>query len=418
MDNNHTVEQKRDYIRGLSQKATPHELRRLIRTTFDVKKTRGNQIYNELFNAIPEFNMPIAPDEAVKIKTTEKPGELEASLTIPKVVQLEDVVKLCKVDLSKYTVKSFAVEEKAKGNFTWRVSFGVNKGMSEELSKELLENFVKNASSHAPKKWQFIRPAKDADCLYVIPAMDLHLAKLCWSPETGGADWDIRIAEKVYKDSIDDLMNKVPSDRIDEILLTIGSDFLQIDTDRSTTSLGTYVDSDTRLAKAFDVAAKLLTEVIEKLASKFKIRVISIPGNHDHSVSLFLSYYVAAWFKNHDNVIIDNSPLSRKYYGYGKTLLAFDHGDEAKLKDLPLIMMRENQAEISKYTQYEILTGHRHEELSEDIKGVVVRIVPALCPPDRWHSRKGLIGNVRRSQGFLYQKDFGLEAIYYSNPVV
>ncbi len=212
-------------------------------------------------------------------------------------------------------------------------------------------------------------------------------------------------------------MTKAPADRIEEVIVIVGSDMLQVDNDQSTTTAGTYVDSDSRLAKAFEVATDMLTTRIEMLAARFKVKVVVIPGNHDSTVSLFLGKYVEAWFRNHPNVRVDASPRSRKYHPYGKTLIAFDHGDETKLKDLPLIVMRENQSTISQYLYTECLTGHLHAEKSEDTKGIVVRTAPALCAQDRWHSRRGYIGTIRRSQGLLYQRDNGLEAIYYSKPI-
>jgi hypothetical protein len=114
---------------------------------------------------------------------------------------------------------------------------------------------------------------------------------------------------------------------------------------------------------------------------------------------------------------VDSSPKSRKYYGYGKTLIGFDHGCDTKLTDLPLILMRENQETISQYRYQEFLTGDKHHEHVSDIKGVRVRIAPALCPVDRWHAAKGYVGTIRQSQGLLYHREAGLEAIFYSKPL-
>ncbi len=111
---------------------------------------------------------------------------------------------------------------------------------------------------------------------------------------------------------------------------------------------------------------------------------------------------------------MDNTPKSRKYVPYGKTLIGFDHGSDTKLADLPLILMRENQATISQYRYQEVLVGHTHQEATHEYKGVKVRVAPALCSADRWHASHGYVGNVRQSQGLLYQREHGLEAIFYS----
>ena len=183
------------------------------------------------------------------------------------------------------------------------------------------------------------------------------------------------------------------------------------------TTAGTVVDTDSRLSKTFEEGINLLTKTIDKLAKTFIVRVMCYSGNHDASISLYAGYYLSAWFKNHSNVVVDNGPRTRKYYGYGKTLLTFVHGNEEKASDLPLIIMRENMETISKYKYIECLTGHYHSESTTEKNGVKMRVAPSLCGNDQWHSRKGYIGNIRTSQGILYNKENGIEAIYYSNPV-
>lgn len=325
---------------------------------------------------------------------------------------LEEVMELCKVDTDKWEPRGFSVRG-GKNGFGWNARF--SKKVVPVTETSALDLFVAEAAKHAPKKWTFETPkAKNRDCLYVLNLQDQHLGKLANGRETGGADWDIKIAESTYRDAVNELIAKAPTDRIEEVVVIVGSDMLQIDNDSSETSKGTYVDSDSRLSKVFDTAAKMMTDVVEQLASRFKVRVVVVCGNHDSSTSHFLGRYVEAWFHSHPQVTVDASPHSRKYVGYGKTLIAFDHGDETKPKDLPLIIMRENQATISQYRFTEALVGHYHHEQSDDIKGIVVRVAPALCSPDKWHSRAGFIGSIRRSQGLLYQKEEGLQAIYYS----
>lgn len=325
---------------------------------------------------------------------------------------LEEVVELCKVDTDKWEPRGFSVRG-GKTGFGWNARF--SKKVVPVTETSALDLFVAEAAKHAPKKWAF-EPVKGKgrDCLYVLNLQDQHLGKLANARETGGADWDIKIAESTYRDAVNELIAKAPTDRIEEVVVIAGSDMLQIDNDISTTSKGTYVDSDSRLSKVFDTAAKMMTDVVEQLASRFKVRVVVVAGNHDSSTSHFLGRYIEAWFRSHPQVTVDASPHSRKYVPYGVTLIAFDHGDETKPKDLPLIIMRENQATISRYRFTEALTGHTHHESSDDIKGIVVRVAPALCSPDKWHSRAGFIGSIRRSQGLLYQKADGLHSIYYS----
>ncbi len=353
------------------------------------------------------------PSEGVAhVSTTNTVDGFDVEVASSKAATLQEVITLCKVDTDQYESKGFNVRRSANG-FAWSARFGKKTQIVDVES--LAQLFADRVSSHAPKEWA--KPAKltkEADCLYVLNIHDLHLAKLAHGDSTGGADWDIRIAEQAFRETVKELIDSAPVGRIEEVVVIIGSDMLQIDTDQSTTTAGTYVDSDSRLSKVFDVAAKMLTDTIEELASRFKVRAVVIAGNHDSTTSHFLGQYVKAWFHTNPNVTVDGSCRPRKYLGYGKTLIAFEHGDGTKLKDLPLVVMRENQESIGQYKYVECLVGHLHQEAAQDIQGIVVRTAPALCSPDLWHSSRGFVGAMRRSQGLLYQRENGLQAIHYS----
>lgn len=380
-----------------------------VRKRLKLSERQGRSVYARYMDNLSAIKTVSSHDPISHCKSD------ETEVTVDNATSIDDVIRVANVDRDTWVTDRFSVGPRPNGGLSWRASFKRNKLAT---ATEAIEVFTKAAAAHAPRKWSVAKPEPGTkDCLYVLNIQDPHLAKLAWGVSTGHGDWDIKIAEQAYRETVDELMAKAPSDRIEEVIVIIGSDMLQIDNERSETTKGTYVESDSRLPKAFDVAAKMLTDVVEKLAARFKVRCIVFPGNHDQVTSFFLGRYVEAWFRTHPKVVIDSSPRSRKYYGYGKTLLGFDHGDETKLKDLPLVMMRENQETISRYLYQEVLTGHLHAEASQDTKGIVVRVAPALCAPDSWHSAKSFVGSMRRSQALLYQRERGLEAIYYSKPL-
>ncbi len=357
---------------------------------------------------------PKSSDGAV-LTSTRKDG-FDVDVETSKARTLEEVVELCKVDTERWEPAGFSVRRGSNG-FAWAARFKQKQYALDVAKVQAI--FQREAAAHVPTKWTFQKPTKNsaADCCYVLNIHDLHLAKLAWSPETGGAPWDIHIADQTYRDTVDDLIAKAPVDRIEKVVVIVGSDMLQVDNDQSSTSAGTFVDSDSRLPKVFEIAAKMMVATIAKLAARFDVEAMVIPGNHDHVVSFFLGQYLSAWFREHPRVTVNASPKSRKYIPYGKTLIGFDHGDETPGKDLPLLAMRENQSTISQFRFTEILSGHLHSEQSDDYKGIVVRVAPALCSADKWHSDKGFLGAIRRAQGLLYQRENGLEAIFYSTPL-
>lgn len=383
-----------------------------------LKQSTRNDAYRQILAEAGVTGGAAAQVEQPKVPsaTGGTAGEFDHTVetSVPKTV--DEVIALCGVDMGQWESRGFTVRRGAKG-FAWNARFGP-KAKGTDIAP-FVAAFEKAVAKHTPpKRWVYEKvTSKERDCLYVLNAHDLHLAKLCYPAETGDAAWDIKIAEQTHRNAIDELIAKAPAHRIEEVIVIVGSDLLQIDNEKSATSAGTFVDSDSRLPKVFDVATKMLCDEIAQLATRFRVRAVVIPGNHDAVVSYFVGKYIEAFFKEHGNVIVDSRPLSRKYVPYGKTLIGFDHGDETSLADLPLLLMRENQATISQFRFQEVLTGHLHQEGVKEIKGIKVRIAPALCSADRWHSRRGYLGNLRQCQGLLYQRENGLEAIFYTTPL-
>lgn len=414
-------------------KSVKHTVRRKIREIWGLKKSAANEKFRKLFANPPtgdSFNMKVMAkgsdevlmdvnwrsvklDDSQPAKVTLKDDKQTVEVKgVDSIKSIDDLIQYCKVDLNKWEPKSF-VPSLQRGVLNFRAEF--KKRVEKINIQSLLELFAQEADNFAPKEFYYTPASSARDCLYVLNIQDLHFSKLAWRKETDNS-YDIDIAKEVFTDAVNDLMKKAPKDRIEEVIVICGSDFFQCDQEGTTTA-GTFVDTDSRLAKSFEEGVNLLTSTIEQLSQNFKVRVMCYPGNHDTTISLYAGYYIAAWFKNNQNVVVDNSPKTRKYYGYGNTLLCFSHGNEEKAADLPLIIMREQMAEVSKYKYIECLVGHFHKESVTEKNGVKIRIASSLSAEDGWHKKKGFVGNIRTSQGLLYSKEQGIEAIYYSSPV-
>lgn len=393
----------------------PTELRKWVRRELGVGKSRGNEFYRKVYESIPLKDRKKISNAVEVVDAGKKEFEVSGDLAVANVVgvkNLEELVAYTGIDLEEWEVVKQRVtiwDNKTSFNAEFK------RKVEENRLEEILNQFIEKAEKHAPKKWEIVKKS-GGDYMLVLSCQDLHLSKLCWGEESG-QDYDIKIAKKYYEESIDDLMEKVEGKKIAKVVLIVGSDFFQADTPNSTTTKGTFVDSDSRWTKAFSEGADLMTKVVEKLSSKYKVSLVQVSGNHDQATSYYLGLYLKAWFRNNENVTINCSPTVRKYEGFGNTLVGFCHGDGMKLADLPLILMRENQSTISNYKWLELITGHLHQERQIEVKGIKVRVSPALCPPDAWHDKNNFSFNIQTSQGLLYSRNDGLEAIYYSKPV-
>lgn len=361
-------------------------------------------------------------------------GSVDVSGLTTEVKTLEDLVKVCEIDLQFWEVERWSC--KAYGGFLkdadkkpvkvqlFSVSAKLIRKKSDAVQVDVLNLIqeLKDTAAPLPEVWRPAYPFKVADSrrLLELSIPDLHIGKLAWAEECG-EDYDSDIARNLFADAVNDLLAKTAGHVFDEILLVVGNDFLNTDNSQNTTTAGTPQDCDTRHAKTFRIARQLITETVKRLREFApKIVVLFVPGNHDTQSNFFLGEVIDAVFFQCVDVVVDNRPTLRKYFKFGKVLLGFTHGDKEKAAELPMLMAIE-QPELWGLTLHrEIHTGHFHQKkatswvgLSEN-KGVTVRILPSLCAPEDWHVGKGYVGNTRSAEAYVWDSEEGLvgTAIY------
>lgn len=294
-------------------------------------------------------------------------------------------------------------------NTSSKVTF--RKVIPDQLMMNIKEQY-KLLSEGSPKVPHYKRTPYTDGVLLEIDVADHHFGKLCWAAETGES-YDIKIAKQTYIDAVKDLLDKTSHLNIEKIMMPIGSDLFNSDGIGNTTTSGTPQDDDSRWTKIFRVASETLIEVIDMCTVVADVDVLIIAGNHDRASCFYAGEFLYAWYRNNENVTIENEPTLRKYYRYGKTLIGFTHGSEERQDSLPLLMAREAKEDWSKCDFHEFHVGHLHKKkltkyiAGDTFNGVIVRILESLTASDFWHYSKGYVKGIRAAVCIVYNKDVG-----------
>lgn len=349
-------------------------------------------------------NCQMSPDKLQNPKISEETSS-EGSL--------EEVLKKCSIDQSKWEVDDFNVKQLSGGNFIWTVYLkknisAINKFNIEEFKKEL-----KDLSPYIPK---FTAQRQNTGLLWECAIFDAHIGKLALASETGN-DYDIKIASKIYSDAVDFSISQSKNFKIEKVVFPIGQDFLHVDNGINETTKGTRQDTDGKSTKIFVLARKLLIETIEKLKMIAPVDVICSPGNHETNSMFHLGDCIECRFWNDENVNVFNQPISRKYYQWGKNLIGYAHGDKTKINDLAVLMATESPKmwSATKYRFWRL--GHyHHQKLYVDEKsGVIIEVLPSISATDYWHAEQGYTKNIRGAVSSLFDKENGLIGKFYFN---
>lgn len=273
--------------------------------------------------------------------------------------------------------------------------------------------------------------------LLVIDLADVHFLKLSVKTETG-YEYNRDVARHRVIEGTKALLRLAAPMSVGRILFVLGNDILHVDGPRSTTTSGTFQDSDGTIFQGFKDAASALEAAISECAAFADVDLIHCMSNHDWLMGWALSQTVAARLRGNARVRASEYNLSeahRKYYRFGSNLFGLTHGDGAKEEKLYGLMVAEARQHISECKNLYWLLHHVHHK-DRKTRGEVVYVrekdhngmtahfsgkpqpeggnlnieyVRSPSPPDGWHDRNGYV-NRQAVECFLYHPELGQRA--------
>jgi hypothetical protein len=387
----------------------------------------------------------VSDDTLPSTRPVESITESDASREITKVTServrsLEDMIRVCAIDTATWEIERWVANKWEMGSVEKSIRYDKTTGAKHETAsatttplyqvkvwlkrkvatlavRDELAALKADAKRTLPKP-ATIKPQRQGKGLMLeLSIPDLHVGKLAWAKETGYENYDGKIAERVFEDALAALLERTASYRFEEIVFVVGNDLLHADTKQGTTNSGTQLDNDSRYHKTFSIVRHMITRAIDRLRAVAPVHVVMVPGNHDTLSVWHLGDSLECYYRNTSGVVIDNDPRMRKYKQFGQVMLMFTHGHQGKLEKYPQLMASEQREMWGATIHREAHTGDKHQLKVQEHFGVKVRISPALCPPDAWHSENQFVGQGRSAEAFVWHREEGLVGTaYYTVP--
>lgn len=366
---------------------------------------------------------------------------------VPRIMSDKDLLTFLKVDIKVWKLDK-TVYGKMEGyrkdrKVIWDVKNGkVTRGMVRDsgklivaplfsvkvfLSKKTEEIKVrsevdylrKEAIAYAPK-YKKLKYPKTKGFLYELAMPDLQLGRLVMAEEAGFNSNPALYLERTERAIHELLSVDYP---VEKILFPIGNDFFDSNTAAMTTAHGTPQSDDVRWQKTYKMAKRTMIELIETMSSIAPVDILIVKGNHDEERIFYFGDTLESWFHNNPNVKVDNRPIGRKYYPYGKVLLGFAHGYYERENKLDSLMAYEQPKLWAESEFREWHLGDKHHKkdsvvITDELEnGVVIRILRSLADPSVWEYDKGFVGSQKSAEGFLWSKTNGLFAQFTSRGI-
>jgi hypothetical protein len=318
-------------------------------------------------------------------------------------------VHLLERGIPKKDVVSVKHWQSASGEYRFSV---VTKEDVTADTNDMLDQVSDFIENHSPYYPSVKRKNKNANHLLVVNPADIHIGKYANGAETG-SEYDVETACMRVLEGLEGLISKAQGFDVERVLFCIGNDVLHIDNVYNTTTKGTHQDTDGKWWEHFEVALALYVKCVEMLREIAPVDVVHSMSNHDYQSGFHLAHALKSWFRQDGEVSFDVSVAHRKYYQYGTNLIGLEHGDGAKMDNLPLLMAQE-KPEMWSGTKYRYwYLHHLHHKVkhkwrdAKDFIGVTVEYMRSPSGTDSWHSRKGFSGILKAVEGFIHEKNSG-----------
>ncbi len=236
---------------------------------------------------------------------------------------------------------------------------------------------------------------------------DYHFGMMAWGEETGGADTDLKIQERLWCDWWSYAIAHSPE--ADTALFVNLGDLVHFDGLKSITPAhGHVLDSDSRFSKIVRTVIRCMRFAVRELLTKHRrVHLIFSDANHDEAGEVWMREMFAMHFEDEPRVTVDRSPGSFNVFEWGLTSLFYHHGHKKKFKDVDTTWVGRFR-EVFGRTKFSYgHTGHLHsDEMFTSNTGVKVERHETLAAPSSYEANAGY-NSGRSAKVITYSKRCG-----------
>lgn len=285
----------------------------------------------------------------------------------------------------------------------------VKSNIDHERQAEIMKEMIEAMAEELPRYPPIEPPAstnKRLCNLYTLS--DCHIGALAWHKE-GGADWDLKIAEKTILQCFQHMMDGAPSAKY--CVINQLGDWQHFDSLEAVTPTSrNLLDSDGRFGKVVAASIRILRRVVTMALERHEsVTLIVAEGNHDMASSVWLRKMFEALYEDEERLYVNDSELPYYVHQHGKVMLGFHHGHIKKSEQLPLLFASQYSKVWGDTIKRYCHVGHRHHFEAKEHSGMTVTQHPTLAARDAHASRGGWISE-RQAIGVTYHDEYGLVA--------
>jgi hypothetical protein len=253
-----------------------------------------------------------------------------------------------------------------------------------------------------------------AHLLTVYPIGDAHFGMYAWEEEAG-ADYDLKIAERLHISAMSHLVAISPASE-EALIVDVGDHEHYDNIKGETTKSGNRLDMDSRYQAMIRVSLRVRCAFIDQALTKHKrVTVCVVPGNHNDMGAAWVMESLALIYRNNPRVKIIAKAGKFFYYAFGQVLIGMTHGDTGKPEKLAGVMAVDEPQMWGRSAFRYWYTGHVHNKSQMEVVGTTWETFRTLAPTDAWAHGAGYRGG-RDMMSIVHHKAHGEVCRHTFNP--
>jgi hypothetical protein len=274
-------------------------------------------------------------------------------------------------------------------------------------NEEDIQNIFNSLNLESNRKCIVPKQYEKNGRILVVPIADFHYG-LVTDIYSNGNDYNLEIADNLFFQVINDVIVNNKGKTFEKVLFVMGNDMTNSDNLSSTTAKGTPQNDCALWFTIVERISNLLVFAIDSLCKIAPVDVVYVPSNHDLHTMFGVTRTINAWYRNDKNVNVDISPLTRKYYKFGKNILAFAH--DVKTKEALKIVSTEAKDMWSDSNRVIFMLAHLHQSMIYEKQGMLeVLRLPTISGYSRWTNTQGYVQTERKNQAFVVDYNHGIK---------
>ena len=366
-------------------------------------KEFGNELQGARLDAVNEFGNYVAAAAALGVAPTAVKQSIAILFKNAAIKGYSPEHDMTRTVPDGYKVKGVSTyyNKEGKPSGQW-----VKSSADEERRIEIVKQAFAAMADELPRMEPQVTQSLHIQALCNLYVMtDCHVGMLAWHKE-GGADWDLKIAERTLTGCFEQMVKSSPPASTG-FVCQLG-DWLHFDGMAAVTPTNHHqLDADGRFSKIVQASVRILRRLVDfALVHHENVIVLMAEGNHDLVSSIWLRSMFKALYENDPRVYVIDSELPYYVHTHGQIMLAFHHGHLNKNDRLPLLFASQFPKIWGLTTKRYCHTGHRHHVEEKEHSGMTVVQHPTLAARDAYAARGGWLAE-RQVSAITYHETYG-----------